>query len=225
MFPNWNQVCFSGVAKLSSGNHVVQNLKAFSIRHVQEKIELSSMLQRPRLSSTKISGDLMGISWGDKGFAIPCYPMATGLIPIWKRGHEMEFQMGAWTFPHFLLSNNVEKTNDLEINLLLTSQLSYFSSSPHFPFRGAVLGLGMYLADCLHIWTVFFIKYACNHYYKWRFILKCPDICVMCMFLNYFIIIIKLLVVIKKYHFTTDLYFHTSCFNKEVIFGPVLTLP
>ena len=46
---------------------MVQNLRAYSILHVvtiiwimcvQENIELSSMSQRPRLSSTMISGDL-----------------------------------------------------------------------------------------------------------------------------------------------------------------------
>ena len=61
-----SQVCVTWVAKLSWWNHVVQNLRAYSIRHVatikslmcvQGNIELSSMSQRPRLSSFIISGD------------------------------------------------------------------------------------------------------------------------------------------------------------------------
>ena len=62
-----SQACSSRVARLSSRNHEVQNLRAHFILHiitikwlmcVQEKIELSSMSQRPRLSSSKVSGDL-----------------------------------------------------------------------------------------------------------------------------------------------------------------------
>ena len=61
-----SQVCVTGVAKLPWGNHVVQNRRAYSILHVvaikwimcvQENIELPSMSQRPRLSSSIISGD------------------------------------------------------------------------------------------------------------------------------------------------------------------------
>ena len=48
-----SQACVSMVAKLSHRNHVVQNLMC-----VQDKIELTVTSQRPRLSSTKISGDL-----------------------------------------------------------------------------------------------------------------------------------------------------------------------
>ena len=60
------QACVSGVAKFSQRNHVVQNLRAYFMLHVitikwmmcvQEKIELSGTSKRPRLSSTKISGE------------------------------------------------------------------------------------------------------------------------------------------------------------------------
>ena len=62
-----SQACVSGVAKLSQRYHVVQNLGAYFIFYVikikwiiclQEKIELSSMSQRARWSSSEISGDL-----------------------------------------------------------------------------------------------------------------------------------------------------------------------
>ena len=55
-----------GVAKLSWRNHVMHRLRAYSMLYVitikwimcvQENIELSSMSLRPRLSSSKISGD------------------------------------------------------------------------------------------------------------------------------------------------------------------------
>ena len=61
-----SQVCVAGVADLPCRNHVVQNLRAYSILHVvkikwimcvQENIELSTMSQRSRLSSSIISGD------------------------------------------------------------------------------------------------------------------------------------------------------------------------
>ena len=61
----------AGVAKFSKRNHVVQDLRAYSMLHVmttkwmmcvQEKIELTGMSQRLRLSSTKISGDLLLIA-------------------------------------------------------------------------------------------------------------------------------------------------------------------
>ena len=62
-----SQAHISRVAKLSWNNLVVQNLRAFLILYVntiklimcaQEKMEVSSISQRPRLSSIKISGDL-----------------------------------------------------------------------------------------------------------------------------------------------------------------------
>ena len=61
-----SQVCVSGMAELSWRNHQVQNLTGYFILYVitiklvmwvQEEIELSSLSQRPKLSSTKISGD------------------------------------------------------------------------------------------------------------------------------------------------------------------------
>ena len=54
-----SQACLSGVAKLYPKNHVVHNMRAYFIFYaitikwimcVQEKIELSSMSQRPRIS-------------------------------------------------------------------------------------------------------------------------------------------------------------------------------
>ena len=61
---------------------MVENLRAYFILYVitikciermQEKIEFSCMLQRPRLISTKILGDF------SVAFSTPCHPMATGL--------------------------------------------------------------------------------------------------------------------------------------------------
>ena len=61
----YSQACASGVAKLSQRNHMVQNLRAYFILCVfkwilcvEEIINFSSMSQRPRRSSNKISGDL-----------------------------------------------------------------------------------------------------------------------------------------------------------------------
>ena len=56
-----------GMAKLGRRNHVVQNLRANFILYVltikcnmcvQEKIEIFSMAQGPKLSTAKFSGDL-----------------------------------------------------------------------------------------------------------------------------------------------------------------------
>ena len=56
-----------GVAKVSWRNHVVQNIRACFIpyaitikwiMHLREKIDLASMLQRSRLSLTKIPGNI-----------------------------------------------------------------------------------------------------------------------------------------------------------------------
>ena len=90
---------------------MVQNLMAYFILYViaiqlitcvQEKIEISSMSQRPRLSLSIISGHISGatmimqkhenyktLAMGDKklascflglAFAAPCHHMATGLV-------------------------------------------------------------------------------------------------------------------------------------------------
>ena len=107
-----SQARVSGVAKFSQRNHVVQNLRAYFMLRVvtikwmmcvQEKIELTGMSQRPRLSSAKISGEPLLRSCKDKAtiklqessqggkklaswcsgveFATPCHLMATGLPP------------------------------------------------------------------------------------------------------------------------------------------------
>ena len=62
-----SQACVAEVAKLPWRDHVVQYLRTYLILYaiqvkwimcVQEKNEVFSMSQRPRLSSIKISGDL-----------------------------------------------------------------------------------------------------------------------------------------------------------------------
>ena len=69
VFQGWEKVrsqsCPLGAAKFHCGNHVVQSLRAYFILYVitmkfikcvEEKIEFSCMLQRPRLISTEIVG-------------------------------------------------------------------------------------------------------------------------------------------------------------------------
>ena len=62
-----SQACLSGVTDFHYRDHVVQNLRAYfifcvitikCIECMQEKMEFSFMLQRPRLISAKILGDL-----------------------------------------------------------------------------------------------------------------------------------------------------------------------
>ena len=101
-----SHACASGMAKLSWRNHVVHFIRTYFIPYVstikwimcvQEKIELSSMSLRPRLSSTKISGDFSLTTkikqqqklqkifqgWQKAGILLSrdgsCHPMATGL--------------------------------------------------------------------------------------------------------------------------------------------------
>ena len=70
---------------------MVQNLRAYFIlyditmkliMYVQEKIELSSMSQRPRLSSTTISGDF-SFNYKDKATIKNCKINSQGLAKSW----------------------------------------------------------------------------------------------------------------------------------------------
>ena len=109
-----SQAYLSGVANFHWKNHVVQNMRAYfilffitikCINCMQEKTEFSCMLQRPRLISTKLLGELSlatkikqqkttiknckKILRGGKkmasccpgvAVATPCHPIATGLV-------------------------------------------------------------------------------------------------------------------------------------------------